>query len=206
MQIIINIEKRHLYVIVPLLLALIAIVLVRGYGGSNPAVVGHTASEIQAGWDNPVQGNFLAVRTEYDDIIAIGGDNAGNDTEIRIDAPAERNTVSFWNPQLGQYARIKVGELCIGDDCKTTWPSAQPSCECSGLVVGGGKIHCLEEGPGYCQCEDIWGQASCIGSWPTYDVSCPSGTTRRKTAYIEYGPDSVWGVEGHDIWYICVRN
>ncbi len=130
MQIIINIEKRHLYVIVPLLLALIAIVLVRGYGGSNPAVLGHTASEIQAGWDNPVQGNFLAVRTDYGDIIAIGGDNAGNDTEIRIAAPQERNKVAFWNPRIEKQVDIIAGnieargkligdELCLVDGCRT---------------------------------------------------------------------------------------
>ena len=57
-------------------------------------------------WDN-----FATVRTAYGDTIAIGGDAAGGDAEIRISAPANRNTVSFWNSTLSTYANIQAANL-----------------------------------------------------------------------------------------------
>lgn len=64
-------------------------------------------------WDN-----FATVRTRYGDTIAIGGDKAGNDSEIRIWAPSSRNTVTFWNAQLGTLANIQASNL---PGCYRVW-------------------------------------------------------------------------------------
>jgi hypothetical protein len=42
----IKIDKKHVYVLTALFVLLIGISLVQGFGGSSPAVVGHTAGEI----------------------------------------------------------------------------------------------------------------------------------------------------------------
>lgn len=58
--------------------------------------------------------NFLTVKTGFGDTIAVGGDNVGNDAEIRINAPAARNTVTFWNVGVvpNRLARVNAA-ICL---------------------------------------------------------------------------------------------
>ena len=50
--------------------------------------------------------NFITSKTGYGDTIGIGGDNIGDDVEIRINAPSTRNKVVFWNPNVNSFANI----------------------------------------------------------------------------------------------------
>jgi hypothetical protein len=50
--------------------------------------------------------NFVTSKTGYGDTIGIGGDNAGDDVEIRINAPSARNKVVFWNSNVNSFANM----------------------------------------------------------------------------------------------------
>ena len=55
----------------------------------------------------------LAARSGYGDAIILGGDNTGADVEIGIQAPADRNTVSFWNHQTQTFADVHTREAMV---------------------------------------------------------------------------------------------
>jgi len=82
--------------------------------------------------------NFINVRTGYaDTTISIGGDGAGDDAEIRLNAPAGRSTVSFQNVNTGRLARINAA-ICLR---RTFGPNTQ-RIECPvnySLAMGPGR-------------------------------------------------------------------
>jgi len=71
----INIEKRHLFILLALVVFLAGVILVIGYGGSNPQVLGHSSGEINftghqwkdCVWRNAVSGvyNITCNNGEY---------------------------------------------------------------------------------------------------------------------------------------------
>jgi len=79
--------------------------------GSNQFVI--NSGKVGIGTATPntmldVNGRIRA-KTDYGDYIAIGGDSIGNDVEIIIYSPSERNKISFWNAQLGIPTNIEAG-------------------------------------------------------------------------------------------------
>ncbi len=65
------------------------------YGSSNPSVMGHSGDEI-------------VFTNGYGDTMTLGGDDSGNDFQISINAPEERNTLSVWNTRLGKMADVQT--------------------------------------------------------------------------------------------------
>ena len=141
MQISINIEKRHLFLILAVIVLMAGVVVI-AYGGNNPNIMGHTGNEIE-------------FKSGYGDKIILGGDTSGNDLQITIDAPATRNLISFWNSQLNDFADIKaksvsggiVGSaqsVCSGNSatfwgCQSAWGGASCTNSCGGVNCPAGS-------------------------------------------------------------------
>jgi hypothetical protein len=58
-------------------------------------------------------GDEIIFTNGYGDTISLGGDNAGNDLQISISAPEERNTISFWNTLLGVSLTLVAKEFVL---------------------------------------------------------------------------------------------
>ncbi len=60
--------------------------------------------------------NFVTSKTGYGDTIGIGGDDAGNDIEIRVNAPSSRNTLTLWNSNLNENVNFVAKDIRANGD------------------------------------------------------------------------------------------
>ena len=60
--------------------------------------------------------NFVTSKTGYGDTIGIGGDNSGNDIEIRVNAPSTRNTLVLWNSNLNENVNFIAKDIRANGD------------------------------------------------------------------------------------------
>lgn len=73
-QIVINIEKRHLWIFAILIILFAGVGYVVGFGTSDPSVFGHTASEIQGGTSaNPEYGTLVGALNITGDAVIDSG-------------------------------------------------------------------------------------------------------------------------------------
>ncbi|MBI4017509.1 MAG: hypothetical protein HY366_01030 [Candidatus Aenigmarchaeota archaeon] len=110
--------------------------------------------------------------------VTRGSDSA---SLLYVDTNVGIGTVSP-SQKLDVAGNVKGSGLCIGTDCRTSWPSTSTS----GIVTGGGQTNSQ-----YATCSP-WGGATCSGS----TLNCPSGSTKRTTAGDVYNNN----------WFICVKD
>jgi hypothetical protein len=88
-----------------------------GSGAGTSLVIQDGTGNVGIGTTTPTReldvNGSLSARSGYGDAIILGGDPTGNDVEIGIQAPAERNTVSFWNHQTQTFADIHTREAMV---------------------------------------------------------------------------------------------
>ncbi|MFA4953000.1 MAG: hypothetical protein WC584_02150 [Candidatus Pacearchaeota archaeon] len=132
MKLVLNIEKRHAYAIIGLLIILVGVVAVGAYNaggsGGNPAVMGHDASEVGAGsfsgdsYDFLYQvgiGTFRATNPLPGTLWLRGGQN-NNDNLITLKNDGSGNFKIF-NGASSYFSVKKDGNICLGATCKTSW-------------------------------------------------------------------------------------
>ena len=136
MQISINIEKRHLFLILAVIVLMAGVVVIAGGNYNNPAVLGHSPSEID--WSQPIA-NVLKIGVAEsgsgNKVIAFVRDvgdasNAGKiaykptwDTDaLTITGAGAAANVKI-RDNLEIVSSLKTPSLCLSGVCKTSWPT-----------------------------------------------------------------------------------
>ncbi|MBI4132469.1 MAG: hypothetical protein HY473_00005, partial [Candidatus Sungbacteria bacterium] len=119
-------------------------------GSNEQRAYNRVASATTGGWVSGMSG--------YSDTISLGGDSTGDDLEVRINAPSNRNKISFTNQTTGGLAAIRAGGLTLQNgteaDGKVLVSDATGNASWADPVISGGGS----------STESLWSGPSLTGS------------------------------------------
>ena len=142
-QIVINIEKRHLWVFAILIVLFAGVGYVVGFGTSDPQTFGHTSSEIQGGTAaNPLYG----VMHGSVDIISNELTDAGTGLGINT---GDFAVMSIWNTQspIGGWSVFSGGDFFVAPSCYEGYEGGNTE-SCGNVVLKVGRYKFTSIGDG----------------------------------------------------------
>ena len=113
MKLEVHIDKKHFFIILGAILILAGAIYANAYGGSDPEIMGHNIGELEG--INCGVGKYLRYTS-----------GVGWSCETDADTDTKCNSAN------------SCSSVCIGNDCRSSWPSGGGTGDITGVVVTNG--------------------------------------------------------------------
>lgn len=161
MQLIINIGKKHLYILALITVLLLTAIFATAYGSSNPAVFGHSEGELLVNSTSIVDGSITGVDIANDAVTGtqinegtLSG-RAGSSFEVARCYDGSYCSVRTIQPYTRSFVVVDNGALCIStnQDCTHASPSSGAELYVQGIDDPSGVV-CVKADKALGTCTD----------------------------------------------------